>query len=113
VGDFLYADKEGINEEVRTRLLMAEIEYGDDYVDQGIINISTTDFSAELDLIALEMEMEDTLVELVEEESQDENSWKELEAGIKDEYEFDYIEEELFLDPLLLIKWIEKSDRDA
>lgn len=103
-------DREEIKEMVRGYLRTAEVEYGDDYVEQGNMQTSSVDIGAELDLLALEMDMDDDQLpdEFIDEETG--------EIGVTDpddlyEYEFEDFDPDLFNDPALMVKFLEKSEK--
>lgn len=91
-------------------------EYGDDYVeyDDTVLSIEDT-IGAELDLMSLEMDEEDTHslgaeIEM-EDDTLDEDEFfdKNMDETAQDKYEFDGVDPEIFRDPVLMVKWLEKN----
>jgi len=103
-------DREEIKEMVRGYLRTAEVEYGDDYVEQGNMQTSSVDIGAELDLLALEMDMDDDQLpdEFIDEETGDVGA---ADPDDLDEYEFEDFDPDLFNDPALMVKFLEKSEK--
>lgn len=110
--------KDELKEIVRDALRTAEKEYGDDFVDSGISNnISSIDISAELDLLSLEIDMDKEIEEspFGEENDFEDDPFEDEEYGAeeqeKDEYEFDDYDENIFRDPLQMLKLLEANDK--
>lgn len=94
-------------------------EYGDDYVEYDeSAQIQNTDIGADLDLMLLEMDDEDDnpFGEDIEPEDDldddDEFFDEDAESENKDEYEFDDIDPEIFRDPLLMEKWLNRHTQN-
>ena len=85
--DSIYPEKDKIKEELD--LLLLDIDDEDDEID---------------DLFDTELEIDDETLDA------DESPDKKTEETIKDEYEFNDVCPEIFRDPTLLVKWLEKSE---
>lgn len=109
-------DKEELDNFVREQQSASILNYGDDYVayDESFI-AAPDDMGADLDLMLLDIdeddddnpfgeEIEDTDAELDEDDEYHEGEEEEV-----DEYEFEDVDPEIFRDPTLMVKWIEKN----
>lgn len=104
---------------VQSLLETVVVEYGDDYVTQkkiqNKIQTSTIDIQTELDLLALEIEFEDKQnifeKDLEGDDYYENNSFEEDIQQSKDEYEFEYIDKEIFDDPVLMVKHLKKLEK--
>lgn len=111
------ASKEELDRFIAYALAESQREYGDDYVEYDeSLSIKEENISAELDLMLLEMddendnpfgeEIESDDDYLDDDEFFDENA----EAVEQDAYEFDEVDPEIFRDPTLMVKWLNKTD---
>lgn len=103
-------DREEINQYVQDRINAPLREYGDDYVEYSEpAAVQSINIDSELDLMLLEMDNKDDNPfgeELEPEEDLDDNESTEL-----NEYEFNGVDPEIFRDPLLMVKWLEKDQQ--
>lgn len=88
----------------------AIIEYGDDYVDQDDITVTvTSDYNLDLELLLLD----------IDDEEQDQNPFgadpyeEDYPEDDLDEYEYEDLDSELLDNPILLMKWLEKQDKQG
>jgi len=103
---------------VQSLIETAVVQYGDDYVEQSRIQNkeqpSTIDIQTELDLIALEVDLDNNEnmfgkeVESDNYQEVEDDFFKDIQT--KDEYEFQHIDTEIFNDPLLMIKYLKKFE---
>ena len=110
-------DREEIDKKIEYELAAPQRNYGDDYVvyDETAVT-KGEDINAELDLMLLEMdddndnpfgeEIESEDDDLDEDDTFDESD----EDAEKDFYEFDDVDPEIFRDPTLMVKWLNKTD---
>lgn len=105
-------DRDELNQIVIDELQRVRFEYGDDYVeyDDSMSSPQESGINADLDMMLLEMddaekELEDPFEEGVD-ESDDEIFDEEYEL---DEYEFGDMDPEIFKDPSLMVKFLEKT----
>lgn len=112
-------DKEELNEFIAYELAASQRKYGDDYVDYDESSkFQTVDISADLDLMLLEMDDDDSnpFGEEIEdsedngEASEHDNFFDEEQS---DEYEFDDVDPEIFRDPTLMVKWLNSMDNNS
>jgi len=116
---FEFADRKELKQIINDALNTYRYEYGDDYVEQGHnISSSSIKFSPEFDLMLLDMERteENPFGEEME-ESDDafkDDRFEEKREDVPElaEYEFDDVDPEIFRDPTLMVKWIEKHSSD-
>ena len=109
-------DRAQIDDYIKLQTTAAEREYGDDFVDYDEeIRPSTqsSDISADLDMILLEMDMEgdDLFGEDDDEDENDDDDFGDedtFEEEKSDIYEFDDVDPEIFRDPTLMVKWLNK-----
>lgn len=113
-----HVDREEIKEMVQAFLRFAETEYGDDYIDSSLERVSLINLGAELDLLAYEIEMEEDASDfhevLLYEDVENEyigDLYGDTDVESLDRYEFEDIKPEIFENPMLLIKWLEKNER--
>ncbi len=111
-------DREKLDKFIEYVLAEPQQEYGDDYVEYyESITDKRENVSAELDLMLLEMDNEDDnpFGEEIESEDdifdEDESFEDNAESAKKDEYEFDDVDPEIFRDPTLLVKWLNKLEQ--
>lgn len=98
-------DREEIKQTVRDTIYAAEKEYGDDYVEpHELPHTSGFDLSAEIDMLGFELDLEEEgfsdVVDDFDDESDEEHH---------DEYEFEDLDQDLFDDPVRLVKWLEQN----
>lgn len=112
-------DKEVLDKFIEYVLAEPQREYGDDYVEyDDSVTVIGEDVSAELDLMLLEMddENDNPFGEEIESEDdrlgEDEFFIDDAEDTEMDEYEFDDIDPEIFRDPTLMVKWLNKMERN-
>lgn len=110
-------DREGINQYVQDQINAPLREYGDDYVEYDeFIQTRQIDIGADLDLMLLEMNDEDDnpFGEEIEQEDDelDEDELYDEEGSERDEYEFDDVDPEIFRDPTLMVKWLNRETRE-
>lgn len=111
-------DKEEINQYVQDQMNAPLRKYGDDYVEyDGSLQTQSVDIGFDLDLILLEMDDVDDKPfgeELVSEEDLDDDEFFDEDADNTelDEYEFDDVDPEIFRDPSLMVKWINRHSQD-
>ena len=116
--DIFHVDREEIKGIIRAALSTAKTEYGDDYVEPTAAPTSSIDIGAELDFLALEMEMEEDEPDLLNEQFGDDkdedifedDTYEENTDAKRDEYEFDDIDPVIFKDPNLMVKWLKRND---
>lgn len=103
-------EQEQLEELIRQIKNRAVIEYGDDYVDQDDITVTvTSDYNLDLELLLLD----------IDDEEQEQNPFGEdpyeddYPEEDLDEYEYADIDSELLDDPILLMKWLEKQDKQG
>lgn len=110
-------DKEELNEFIAQELTAPQRKYGDDYIEYDeSSNLQTVDISADLDLMLLEMDDDDSnpFDEEIESSEDDEEALPDDffdEYEQRDEYEFDEVDPEIFRDPTLMVKWLNKHER--
>lgn len=105
-------DRETVNEIVKENYLLPLREYRDDYIfeedgNQEMQSFSTDDFSLEL----LEIEMEAAEADEEEMLTEDDDLTCEEYDPIEDDDYINDLDEELFSDPIKMLKWIEKHSR--
>lgn len=106
--DYGYVDREEIQQMVRDALNLYLYQYGSDYVEQEQKDISEDQdlsVSSELDLILLDMDDDDEKDDNPFGEDLGDDYNDEIEY---DEYEYEDLDPELFEDPTLLVKWLER-----
>lgn len=111
-------DKEEINQYVQDQINAPLHEYSNDYMEYNeSLQTRSANITADLDLMLLEMEDEDDNPfgeELGHEEDLDDDEFLDESADNTeiDEYEFDNVDPEIFLDPSLMVKWINRHSQD-
>lgn len=101
-----------LNDLITTELTKSYREYGDDYVEYDEVTISQTiDISSELELMLLEMDDADKDLEnpFGEIEGFEEDDYEGDDVD-HDEYEFDNVDPNVFRDPSLMVKWLQRND---
>ena len=109
-------DREQIDDYINLQVTAAERTYGDDYVDYDEDirpNTKSSDISKDLDIMLLEMDMEsDNLFDEddddTESEDDDFEETEESEESEPDFYEYEDVDPEIFRDPTLMVKWLNK-----
>ena len=109
-------DREQIDDYINLQVAAAERTYGDDYVDYDEDirpNTKSSDISKDLDIMLLEMDMEsDNLFDEddddTESEDDDFEETEESEESEPDFYEYEDVDPEIFRDPTLMVKWLNK-----
>ena len=110
-------DREEVNQYVHDQINSPQIEYGDDYVDyDDSLQALNTDIGADLDLMLLEMdddEDDNPFGEELEpeEDFEDEEFFDGDQSTESDEYEFADVDPEIFRDPTLMVKWLNKLEQ--
>ena len=116
-------DRAQIDDYINLQTTAAEREYDDDYVDDYVeydeeirVGTKSADISADLDMMLLEMDMEsDDLFGEDGDEDEDEDDSDDFgdedssEEEKLDIYEFDDVAPEIFRDPTLMVKWLNKQ----
>lgn len=110
-------NREEIDKQIEYELAAPQRNYGDDYVeyDETAVSVSE-DINAELDLMLLEMDDDNDNpfgeeIESDDAELDEDDSFESDEEGKeRDFYEFDDVDPEIFRDPTLMVKWLEKLD---
>lgn len=108
-------DREAINQHVQDQINAPLYDYGDDYVEYDeSTQPRNVDIGADLDLMLLEMDDEDDNpfgeeIEPEDDESDDEFFDEDSESEEKDKYEYDDVDPEIFRDPTLMVKWLNKE----
>jgi len=114
--DYDGTDWDELNKIAEDILTAPQREYGSDYVDYGAtISPTRIDLSAELDLMLLDLDDEednpfgeDTALE--GDDLYTDKYYDETQDGQPDEYEYDDVDPEIFRDPVLMVKWLEKNN---
>lgn len=108
--------RDDLNEIIREEMSAANKQYGDDYIDYDeSVPVGSNDISSDLDLMLLDMDMEDNDNPFGEEIEEDDIDSEEKGILVRDEYEFDNVDPEVFRDPTLLVKMLKRQmqeDRD-
>ena len=95
---------------IREEMFAVHKQYGDDYVEYDESALARNDnISSELDLMLLDMDMENNDNPFDEEIDEDDTDSSNEEIFIRDEYEFDDVDPEIFRDPTLLVKLLKKQ----
>ena len=110
-------DRAQIDDYINLQTTAAEREYGDDYVeyDEEIrVGTKSADISADLDMMLLEMDMEsdDLFGEDGDEDEEDSDDFGDEDSSEEEKldiYEFDDVAPEIFRDPTLMVKWLNKQ----
>ncbi len=98
--------KETIKETIREICSAPQRAYGDDYIEPNFFKVEFDgDIDIELELLSLELESENK-----EDLNDDFCDTKDDEETVRDEYEFNDVNPELFRDAIRLAKWLEKND---
>ena len=111
-----YVDREQIQNLINNALNFYIYQYCDDYVEQEQYRLTherDLNVGAELDLMLLDMDDEDNgnpFGEELEDPDEDFEDEEYREDNVLDEYEFDDVDPEIFEDPTLMVKWLEKKD---
>lgn len=110
-------DRESINQYTAYELSAPQREFGDDYVEYDeAVDEHTVDIDTELDLMLLEMDEESSSnpfgdeIEPEDELDQDEPDDEEIRSR-HDEYEYESFDPQLFRNPVLMVKFLEKQDQ--
>jgi len=111
--------RERINQYVQDQINAPRHDYGDDYVEYDeSVQPRNIDIGADLNLMLLEMDDEDDNpfgeeIEPEEDESDDDEFFDEdSESEKKDAYEYDNVDPEIFRDPTLMVKWLNRELQD-
>ena len=105
-------DRDELNQIVNEELRRIQLEYGDDYVeyDDTIIPLQNSEINAELDMMLLEMDdVDEELGNPFDEETGESEDEMFDEESEMDEYEFEDLDPEIFKDPTLMVKFLEKA----
>lgn len=109
-------DREQLDQIVQDKLSEPELIYGEDYVgyDETAPTVEST-IKADLDLMLLELDEEEENpfgedVEDEDEEDDDSLDDEYTDGEEKDDYEFDDFDPEIFRDPALMVKWLNRQD---
>lgn len=111
-------DRESINQYTAYELSAPQREFGDDYVEYDeVADKHVVDIDAELDLMLLEMDEDGNSnpfgdeIEPEDEFDQDEPDDEEINGSRHDKYEYESFDPQLFCDPVLMVKFLEKQDQ--
>jgi hypothetical protein len=110
-------DKEELDRYIENELAAPQRKYGDDYVeyDESVV-FREANFNVELDLMLLEMDYEndnpfDEEIESKNEDLYEDNLFEEEAREVsRDEYEFNDVNPDIFRDPTLMVKWLNKHE---
>ena len=103
-------DREELDRYIEYVLASPLREYGFDFVDYDeSITTKGKGISAELDLLLLEID-DDNDNQFGEQIESSDYGLDEDESFEQDEYEFDDVDPEIFRDPSLMVKWIQKNN---
>lgn len=99
-------DRESIKDLVRKLATEDQQRYGDDYVEPVTDIIRDFDnIDAELDMLSFELDMEEEMpVDIIKEND------AEFEDKEYDVYEYEDVDPEIFNDPSLMLKWLDKEN---
>ena len=108
-------DRDEIDRQIEYELASPQHNYEDEYVEYDESNKSAVskreDVIAELDLMLLEMDDDNDNPFGEEIDSEDDDTFGESDEYVeRDNYEFDDVDPEIFRDPTLMVKWLNKSD---
>lgn len=99
-------DKETIKDLIKRLASEYQQIYGDNYVEPITDRIRDLgDIDSELDMLSFELDMEEDIPADIAEEDADE-----IEDKERDEYEFEDVDPEIFDDPSLMLKWLDKEN---
>jgi len=108
-------DRDDLKQIVKYELTKPQREYGDDFVEYDETSLSNdVDVSADIDLMLLEMddtddEIDNPADEDIEPEDYEDELSDESDSGtVRDKYEFEDVDPEIFRDPTLMVKWLQK-----
>lgn len=105
-------DREELNQLIEHELDTPRREYGDDYVEYDkSFKCQQVDVHAELDLMLLDIDDEND--NPFEEDTNNDEDSEHDENEPKDEYEFDDLNPEIFKDPTLMVKWLDRADDNS
>ena len=104
-------DRDELNQIVNDELQRISLKYGDDYVEyDDSIPLQKSEINAELDMMLLEIDdVDKELGDPFDEEDGEADDEMFDEEYEKDEYEFEDIDPEIFKDPTLMVKFLEKA----
>lgn len=99
-------DREFIKDLVKRLATEDQQRYGDDYVEPIVERIcSFGDVDAELDMLSFELDMKEEISNDIAEEDA-----VEFEDKERDVYEYEDVDPEIFNDPSLMLKWLDKEN---
>ncbi len=110
-------DREDINQMIKEQLEAAKQQYSDDYVEYDVQGITANaNIEADIDLMVLELDMEEAnpFGEEMEQETETEEEYEDEYCDGEsedDDYDIESLDPELFSDPALMVKWLEKRDQ--
>lgn len=107
-------DRDDINSIVEQERTKPQREYGYDYVEYDDSPVQSANLDSELDSLLLEIsdtdfEEDNPFGEEVETEDDDDFD-EDYDSDEHDEYEFENLDPELFRDPTLMVKWLQKEN---
>lgn len=107
-------DRDEIDRQIEYELAEPQRKYGDDYIEYDETAPSKNeDINAELDLMLLDMDddSDNPFGEEIDSDDDelDDDDFFDEEEEEKDFYEFDDVDPEIFRDPTLMVKWLNKS----
>lgn len=110
-------DREALDQYIEDQLTAPQRKYGDDYVEYDeSVYTKKDNIGEELDFIFLDIDDEDDNpfseeIELDDKAlDEDDLLGKNTEETIKDEYEFNDVDPEIFRDPTRMVKWLKKNE---
>lgn len=111
-------DREALDQHVQNQLTASIRTYGDDYVEyDGSFHVRDVNIGTDLDLMLLDLDNEDDNPfgeEMASDEDvfvEDEFYEEEFQDDEHDEYEFDDVDPEIFRDPTLMVKWLNRKEQ--
>lgn len=111
-------DREALDEDVQNKILAPIRKYGEDYVEYDQSSqVQNVNIGAVLELMLLDLDNEENNP-FGEKEKSDDNGldedtlWnKDSVDDVRDEYEFDDVDPEIFRDPALMVKWLNQGGK--
>ena len=110
-------DREALDQYVQKQLIAPILKYGDDYVEYDESSrVRDVNIGTDLDLMLLDLDDEEDNpfgeeVESDDDFDEDEFFDEDSENDERDEYEFDDVDPEIFRDPTLMVKWLNRKEQ--
>lgn len=113
--------RDELNQYVENELNRPRFEYGDDYVDydETANEVQYAKIGEDLDLLLLEIDEEDddlfdVEIDKDDDFEDDEQYYDEADSNDepRDEYEYEDVDPEIFRDPTLMVKWLNRHDNE-